>query len=112
MPPLVHDAPVYVAACPPWLVQWPLISGANLTSPRTEVPLGSDGSEANLGSGTAVQGLVRADGYKLIIGELGQNIWCVRGQTGLRLVLGGVGGWGVGGTDAPTFYALMSPTSP
>lgn len=57
--------------------QWPLISGANLTSPRTEVPLGSDGSEANLDNGTAVQALVRADGYKLIIGALNQNIWCV-----------------------------------
>jgi len=54
---------------------WPLLSGANLTSPRTEIPAGSDGVEANLKNGTQVQALIRADGYKLIIGELDQNIW-------------------------------------
>ena len=57
------------------LNMWPLISGANLTSPRTEVAVGSDSSECNFGNGTTVQALVRADGWKLIIGALGQNIW-------------------------------------
>ena len=54
---------------------WPMISGANATSPRTEVAAGSDASECNFGNGTTVQALVRADGWKLIIGALGQNIW-------------------------------------
>jgi arylsulfatase B len=56
---------------------WPMLSGANTTSPRTEIPIGSDASECNypLGNGTTVQGLIRADGYKLLIGEIGQNIW-------------------------------------
>jgi len=57
------------------LNMWPLISGANSTSPRTEVVAGSDASECNFGNGTTVQALVRTDGYKLIIGSLGQNIW-------------------------------------
>jgi hypothetical protein len=55
-------------------VQWPLISGANLTSPRTEVPIGTEGG-GPFGPGAAVQALVRADGYKLIVGPLDQNIW-------------------------------------
>jgi arylsulfatase B len=58
--------------------QWPLLSGATSTPPRTEVPVGSDATEANLvwlANKTVVQALVRADGYKLIIGETGQNIW-------------------------------------
>jgi hypothetical protein len=54
---------------------WPLISGANATSPRRSVAIGSDGGEANLANGTRVQGIVRADGYKLLIGATGQNIW-------------------------------------
>ena len=57
------------------LNMWPLISGANLTSPRTEIVAGSDSSECAFGNGTTVQALVRADGWKLIIGALGQNIW-------------------------------------
>ena len=54
---------------------WPLISGANATSPRTILAVGSDGVEANLPAGTRVQAVIRADGYKLMIGETGQNIW-------------------------------------
>jgi arylsulfatase B len=60
------------------LNMWPWLSGANSTSPRTEIPVGSDATEANLlqlGNMTVVQGLVRADGWKLLIGETGQNIW-------------------------------------
>ena len=58
--------------------QWPFLSGATTTSPRAEVPIGSDATEANLlqlSNATVVQGLVRADGWKLLIGETGQNIW-------------------------------------
>ena len=57
---------------------WPWLSGANKTSPRTEVPVASDSKEANLaqlGNMTVVQAVVRADGFKLMIGEMGQNIW-------------------------------------
>lgn len=54
---------------------WPLISGATTTSPRSEVVIGSDSSECLFGNGTMVQALLRSDGYKLIIGSLGQNIW-------------------------------------
>ena len=57
------------------LNMWPLISGANSTSPRTEIVAGSDSSECNFGNGTTVQALVRSDGWKLIIGSLGQNVW-------------------------------------
>ena len=57
---------------------WPWLSGANKTSPRTEVPVASDSVEANLaqlGNMTVVQAMIRADGFKLMIGETGQNIW-------------------------------------
>ena len=56
---------------------WPMISGANLTSPRTEVPLGTDAVEANLQAyynGTAVQGIISPP-WKLLIGAIGNNIW-------------------------------------
>jgi arylsulfatase B len=48
---------------------WPLLSGTNLTSPRTEVWLGG-GNNA-----TVVQGLIRADGWKLLHGLLSQDMW-------------------------------------
>jgi len=54
---------------------WPLISGATTTSPRTEVVVAADSSVCGFGNGTTVQALIRSDGYKLIIGSLGQNIW-------------------------------------
>ena len=63
------------------LNMWPFLSGSSPTSPRTEVPVGSTAGEANLaaknmsGYDTVVQALVTADGWKLIIGETGQNIW-------------------------------------
>lgn len=56
---------------------WPLLSGANSTSPRTEVVIGSagvDGSQYHDGD-TVVQALIRADGYKLMWGSVEQNIW-------------------------------------
>ena len=46
---------------------WPLISGANATSPRTIVAVGTEGGEAELGPGTHVQSVIRGDGYKLIM---------------------------------------------
>jgi arylsulfatase I/J len=57
------------------LNMWPLISGATTVSPRVDVVIGSDSSECGFGNGTMVQALLRSDGYKLIIGSLGQNIW-------------------------------------
>ena len=62
---------------------WPMISGANLTSPRTEVPIGANASEVNLQgyfNGTVVQGIVSTAGpagglWKLLVGEVPQNIW-------------------------------------
>jgi arylsulfatase I/J len=74
------DARAAAAGLPPvdGVNQWPFLSGATTTSPRTEVPIGSDATEANLlhlSNATVVQGLVRADGWKLLIGETGQNIW-------------------------------------
>ena len=71
------DTKAAAAGLPPIdsLDMWPMISGANLTSPRTEIVAGSDAVECNVGTGTQVQALIRADGYKLIIGMLDQNIW-------------------------------------
>ncbi len=74
------DARAAAAGLPPvdGLDMWPLLSGANATSPRTHIAVGSDGSEANLPPGTRVQGIVRGDGYKLLIGATGQNVWTGR----------------------------------
>jgi arylsulfatase I/J len=71
------DARAAAAGLPPvdGVDVWPLVSGANATSPRRSVPVGSDGGEANLANGTRVQAIVRGDGYKLMIGATGQNIW-------------------------------------
>ena len=71
------DARAAAAGLPPidGLNMWPLLSGLNATSPRALVPVGTDGAEANLAAGTRVQAVVRADGYKLMIGATGQNIW-------------------------------------
>ncbi len=54
---------------------WPLLSGANRTSPRAELALGSAGLLAPWMDGApAVQGLIQPP-WKLLLGELGQNIW-------------------------------------
>jgi len=53
---------------------WPLLSGANSTSPRAELALGSAGLASPWGGRAAVQGLIQMP-YKLLIGELGENIW-------------------------------------
>jgi arylsulfatase B len=62
--------------------QWPLLSGANSTPPRTEVWLGADsprdGGAGGRGSGasqTFVQGLIRADGWKVLHDVITQDIW-------------------------------------
>jgi hypothetical protein len=58
--------------------QWPLLSGVNATPPRTEVVLGMPtvSSDNSIGNATlGVQGLIRADGWKLLIGATHQNVW-------------------------------------
>ena len=76
------DAAAAAAGLPPIdsINLWPWLSGASPTSPRTEVPIASAAGECNMNATvspleTVVQGLVRADGYKLLIGATGQNIW-------------------------------------
>ena len=75
------DARAAAAGLPPvdGLNLWPWLSGANATSPRTEVPVGSAGSEAgfppSMANATVVQALVTADGWKLMVGSTGQSIW-------------------------------------
>jgi arylsulfatase I/J len=77
-----RDQKAEAAGLPPvdGMDMWPLLSGANSTSPRTEVPLGAQQSDMGLpGSpypaATVVQGIIRADGWKLLIGNVTQNIW-------------------------------------
>jgi arylsulfatase I/J len=53
---------------------WPWVSGANATSPRTEVVLGACVGGAADGP-TSVQGLIRADGYKILVDELIDAVW-------------------------------------
>ena len=53
---------------------WPWLSGANATSPRTEVVLGACAGGAADGP-TAVQGLIRSDGYKLLVDTLTNAVW-------------------------------------
>lgn len=55
---------------------WALLSGANTTSPRNELIIGSALPYPGLSSGTTfVQGLLRSDGFKLLRGQVGQAIW-------------------------------------
>ena len=59
---------------PDGLNQWPYLSGANATSPRQYVYMGS--SDASNAAGNAiVTGVLRNDGYKLLLGKLGNNWW-------------------------------------
>ena len=53
---------------------WPYLSGANATSPRSEVVLGSGLGGAADGA-TAVQGVIRADGFKVLVGSLDNAVW-------------------------------------
>ena len=55
---------------------WPLISGANTTGPRTEAWLGSGGAgDSDNSNDPIVQGFVRADGYKVLWGNVIENAW-------------------------------------
>ena len=69
---------------------WPWIIGEVLSSPRTEVPLGATTAEVQHrhpssnkdrnkddedDTNTMVQGLIRADGWKLLIGNVSQSFW-------------------------------------
>jgi hypothetical protein len=77
------DARAAAAGLPPidGVNQWPSISGAATTGPRTEVPVGSTAGEAGLAGATGrdadtvVQAIVTAEGWKLMVGQTGQNIW-------------------------------------
>ena len=56
--------------------QWPYISGANATPPRTEIWLGADSPAGGAVPGAAfVQGLIRADGYKLLRDVVDMDVW-------------------------------------
>ena len=58
--------------------QWPLLSGTNSTPPRTEVILGEplvSGANSIGDPYMGVQAVIRADGYKLILGTTHQNVW-------------------------------------
>jgi arylsulfatase B len=55
---------------------WPLLSGQNTTSPRTEVVLGSSSVFPPVASGsTVVQSVIRSDGWKLLVGLVGENVY-------------------------------------
>jgi arylsulfatase I/J len=53
---------------------WPLLSGINKTSPRTEVVIGGDTTDGSDGA-TLVVGIIRSDGYKLLIGNTTGGCW-------------------------------------
>ena len=59
---------------PDGLDMWPLLSGANATSPRQYVVLGSTDDTPQAGN-TTVQGVIRNDGYKLLLGNVENNWW-------------------------------------
>ncbi len=70
------DPSAAAAGLPPpdGLNQWPYLSGANSSSPRRYVLLGSsDGT--NAAGNALVTGVVRSDGWKLLLGTLGNNFW-------------------------------------
>ena len=71
-----HDAAAAAAGLPQpdGLNQWPYLSGASASSPREYVYMGS--SDATNAAGNAiVTGVLRADGYKLLLGKLANNWW-------------------------------------
>ncbi len=76
----VEDTRAAAAGLPPVdsLDLWPLLSGANATSPRTEVVLGMPTISSALSIGdpyTGVQAVIRSDGWKLVVGVTHQNVW-------------------------------------
>lgn len=71
------DDPIAAAAGlppPDGMDMWPLISGANATSPRTYVFMGNSDGSQNVGN-TTVQGVLRSDGYKLLTGSVPAAFW-------------------------------------
>ena len=55
---------------------WPLLSGTNSTPPRTEIWLGSGGAgDSDNSNDPIVQAYIRADGYKIIYGNVIENAW-------------------------------------
>jgi arylsulfatase B len=56
------------------LDQWPLLSGLNSTSPRSEVIIGGDTTDGSDGA-TLVVGIIRSDGFKLLIGNTTGGCW-------------------------------------
>lgn len=50
------------------------LRGGNRTSPRTHVVLGDTRGDSSTGN-TTVGGLVRSDGYKLLLGHVGDPVW-------------------------------------
>jgi arylsulfatase B len=76
----VEDTRAAAAGLPPVdsLDLWPLLSGANATSPRSEVVLGMPTISSSNSKGdpyTGVQAVVRSDGWKLVVGVTHQNVW-------------------------------------
>ena len=72
------DAKAAAAGLPPveGYDLWPLLSGANMTGPRTEVWLGSGGTgDSDNSKQPIIQGLIRADGYKVLWGDVIENAW-------------------------------------
>jgi arylsulfatase B len=72
------DAKAAAAGLPPveGYDLWPLISGANSTSPRTECWLGSGGAgDVDNSQDPILQGLIRADGFKVLWGNVIENTW-------------------------------------
>ena len=53
---------------------WPLLKGENTTSPRQYVVMGSSDNTPQAGN-AIVQGVLRADGYKLLLGKVENNWW-------------------------------------
>jgi arylsulfatase B len=55
---------------------WPLLSGANSTGPRAEIWLGSGGAgDEDNSKDPIVQAYIRADGYKVLYGNVNENTW-------------------------------------
>ena len=56
------------------LDMWPLISGAAPTSPRPYILLGASDDSDKAGN-TIITGVLRADGYKLLVGKIANAFW-------------------------------------
>ena len=73
-----EDAKAAAAGLPPveGYDLWPLLSGANATSPRTELWLGSGGAgDVDNSQDPILQGLIRSDGWKVLWGNVIENTW-------------------------------------